>query len=126
MLKEFKEFALSKTLIEVAVGLVMALALKDLVQALIESIIMPLVGAIFQAQDFSDLWVWDLNHSLILFGAFVTAFVTFLSIAAAVFFLIVKPYNAYRERVEKGEEEPPAPDPELELLKEIRDALAVK
>jgi large conductance mechanosensitive channel len=123
MIKEFKEFALSKNLIDVAIGLIMALALKELIQALVEWVLMPIVGAIFGEPNFTELWVLTINDSQIRFGTFVTAFITFLGVAAGVFFFIVKPYKTYQARVESGEEAPPEPSDEVKLLTEIRDSL---
>lgn len=121
--KEFKDFALSGSLVEVAVGLVMALAVAALVGSLVENIVMPIVGIIFGEPSFDDLIV-TVNGSEILYGSFITALVTFLSIAFAVYFFIVKPYNAYKARVAAGEEEAPAAPPEdIMLLREIRDAM---
>mgnify|MGYP001813187979 CR=1 FL=1 len=124
MLKEFKEFALSKNLIDIAVGLIMALALKDLVASLIENVLMPIIGAIFGEPNFSSLWVVTINDSRFYFGTFFTAFLVFVSIAAAVFFFIIKPYKAYQARVDSGEEAPAEPSDEVKLLTEIRDSLS--
>ncbi len=125
LVKEFKEFALGGTLVETAVGLVMALALAALVTSLVENVVMPIVGAIFGAPNFSELWTFEINDSVFRIGAFVTALVTFLSVAFAVYFFIIRPYRAYRDRVAKGEEEAPADPPEdIVLLREIRDSLA--
>lgn len=128
--KEFKEFALGGNLVEVAVGLVMAIALGALITSLVENIVMPIVAAIFGQPDFSELWRLKLrgdgdDATYINFGTFVTALITFLSVAFAVYFFIVKPWNAYKARVASGEEEAPAaPAEDIVLLREIRDALA--
>lgn len=130
LLKEFKEFALGGNLVEVAVGLVLAIALGALVTSLVENIIMPIVAAIFGQPDFSELWRLKLrgdgpDATWINFGTFVTAFVTFLSVAFAVYFFVVKPWQAYKARVASGEEEAPVePAEEIVLLREIRDGLA--
>jgi large conductance mechanosensitive channel len=122
---EFKDFALSGNLVTIAVGLVMALALAALIGSLVEHVLMPIVGIIFGEPSFDDALIVTVNKSEILFGSFLTAVITFLSIAFAVYFFIVKPYNAYQARVASGEEEAPAAPPEdITLLREIRDALA--
>ncbi len=125
MWKEFKEFAMRPTLVEVAVGLVMALALKSVVDSLIEHVIMPIVGIIFGEPSFDQALVLTINDSQIRLGSFLTAAVAFISIAFAVFFFIIKPYKAFVERTKDPEPEPePEADPEdLVLLREIRDAL---
>ena len=121
MLKEFKEFAMKGNLIEVAVGLVLALAFTAVVNALIEGIIMPLIAAIFGKPSF-DAIVWTVGSgrdaTQILIGTFLTAVVNFLLIAW-VLFLIVKAANRFR----KPAEEPTGPT-EVELLTQIRDSLA--
>ena len=122
--KDFKEFALGGNLVEVAVGLVMALAVAALVTSLVEDVVMPIVGIVVGEPSFDDL-TWTVNGSVILYGSFITAFITFLSIAFGVYFFIVKPYNAFKARVAAGEEEAPAAPPEdIMLLREIRDALS--
>ena len=123
-MKEFKEFAMGGNLIEVAVGLVMALALTALIGALVEKILMPIVGIIFGEPTFDQVMILEINDSQILFGSFITALITFLSIAFAVYFFVVKPYNAYKARVASGEEEAPAGPSEIDLLTEIRNSLA--
>jgi len=123
--KEFKEFALGGNLVEVAVGLVMALALKSLVDSLIEHVIMPIVGIIFGEPTFDQALIITINDSQIRLGSFITAIVSFLAVAAAVYFFIVKPWNAYKARLAAGEEEAPATGPtEIDLLTQIRDSLA--
>ena len=123
MLKEFKEFAMKPTLIEVAIGLVMALALAALVNSLVEHIVMPIVGIIFGEPSFDSVMILTINDSQIRFGSFLTAIVAFLSIAFAVFFFIIKPYKAYMAKKEEPEPEPEADPENLVLLREIRDAL---
>jgi large conductance mechanosensitive channel len=124
---DFKEFALGGTLIETAVGLVMALATAALISALVENIIMPVVGMIFGAPDFTRLWVITVNQSSIRIGSFVTALVTFLAVAFGVYVFVVKPWNAYKARLAAGVEAAPAAPPEdVVLLREIRDALQAR
>jgi large conductance mechanosensitive channel len=96
MLKGFKDFALKGNLIEVAVGLVMALAIFALVQALIESLITPLIGAVVGEPDFGDL-TFTINGSEFFYGNFINALITFLSVAAAVYFFMVVPYERYKQ-----------------------------
>lgn len=124
ILKEFKDFITKGNLIEIAVGLVIALAFTAVINALVNNILMPLIAAIFGKPSFDDLTV-TLNDAVIPYGAFITAVVTFLLIAAAVFFFVVKPYNAWKARKAKAEEAAPAaPAEEIVLLREIRDRLS--
>ena len=119
MLKEFKEFAFGGNLVEIAVGLVMALALVALVGSLIDNILMPIIGIIFGEPSFDQVLDPAINDSVIRFGSFLTALVTFISIAFAVFFFVVKPYKAYKAGVEAGTEEPAPPPEDIELLRAI-------
>ena len=119
MLKEFKEFAFGGNLVEIAVGLVMALALVNLVNALIDNVLMPIVGIIFGEPSFDQVLDPAINDSVIRFGSFLTALVTFIAIAFAVFFFVVKPYKAYKAGVEAGTEEPAPPPEDIELLRAI-------
>jgi len=105
MLKEFKDFLFKGNLIELAVALVMGLAIVALVNAFVADLVMPLVGAIFGKTDFSNL-TFTIHESIFKYGSFVTALITFISIAAAVFFFIVKPVDTAKARFAKpGEEE---------------------
>jgi large conductance mechanosensitive channel len=124
ILKEFKGFVTKGNLIEIAVGLVIALAFTAVINALVANVLMPLIAALFGQPSFDDLTV-TLNDAVIPYGAFITALVTFLLIAAAVFFFVVKPYNAWKARRAKVEEEAPTePAEEIVLLREIRDRLS--
>jgi large conductance mechanosensitive channel len=123
VLKEFKDFALKGNLIEIAVGLVMALAFVAVIGALVESVLMPIVGIIFGEPSFDQTMILEVNGSQILFGSFIQAVVVFLMIAFAVFFFVVKPYDAIKARQASGEEEAPEPAEDIVLLTEIRDAL---
>ena len=124
MLKEFKEFAFGGNLIELAVAFVMAGAIGALIGALVENIIMPLVGIIFGQPNFDDVLDPDINDSIIRFGSFLTALVTFAAIAFGVFFFVVKPYQKYKEDVASGTEEPAPPPEDLDLLRQIAENTA--
>lgn len=116
MLREFKEFALRGNLIEIAVGLILALAFAAVVTSFTEGIIAPIIGAIFGQPNFDSL-VIDVGDARIRYGAFITVLINFL-IVAFVLFLIVKAVN----RLMPKEEEEAGPT-EIELLTEIRDSL---
>jgi len=124
ILKEFKDFLTKGNLIEIAVAFVIAAAFGAVIKALVDFVIMPFIAAIVGKPSFDDL-VWTLNDAVIPYGMFITALVTFVLIAAAVFFFIVKPYNAYKARRAKAEEAAPAaPAEDIVLLREIRDRLS--
>ena len=114
----FKNFLLRGNLIEVAVALIMALAFTAIVDATVV-LIMGLIGKIGGQPDFSE---WKPGGLLV--GAWVTAVVSFVIIAAIVYFLIVMPYTKAKERFFPADE-PGTPD-DVKLLEEIRDLLANK
>ena len=124
MVKEFREFIARGNMVDLAVGFVMGAAFKAVIDALVANIIMPIVAIPFGQPNF-DAIVWTVNGSEILIGSFLTALVSFVLVGVGVFLFIVKPYNAYRSRLEAAEEvEEAAPAPsEVDLLIEIRDSL---
>lgn len=115
-LKEFRDFAIKGNLIEVAVGLVLALAFTALINAFIENLVTPIIAAIFGKPDFGSL-SFTINESRFLYGNFINALITFISVAL-VLFVVLKAYNSMK----KAEEEVAGPT-EVELLTEIRDSL---
>jgi large conductance mechanosensitive channel len=124
LIKEFKGFALKGNLVQLAVAFVLGAAFAAVVAALVDQIVMPIVGIIFGEPEFENALVLTINESNIKFGAFLQAVVIFLMTAFALFVFVVKPYNAMQARVDKGEEEAPATPEDIELLREIRDSLA--
>lgn len=123
LLKEFKDFITKGNLIDLAVAFIIAAAFGAIITALVGNVIMPLIAAIFGQPSFDELTA-TVNGAVIPYGTFVTALVNFLLIAAAVFFLIVKPYSMWKARQAQAEEAaPPAPAEEIVLLREIRDRL---
>jgi large conductance mechanosensitive channel len=122
MVQEFRDFIAKGNMIDIAVGFIMGAAFTALIGALVDDVLMPIVAIPFGEPSF-DALIWTVNDSEILIGSFITAVVAFLLVAVAVFFFIVKPYNAYRERTGGDEDEDAGPD-EIELLTQIRDSLA--
>jgi large conductance mechanosensitive channel len=118
--KEFKEFISRGNVIDLAVAVVIALAVVAIVNAIVAGLITPLIGMI-GGKDFSDL-DFTINDSTFEYGEVINAVIQFLFIAAAVFFFIVKPINMLNERRRRGEE-PEELSNEAELLTEIRDLL---
>jgi large conductance mechanosensitive channel len=96
-MKDFKEFLLRGNLVDVAVGIVIGVAFAALVTALASDLITPLIAAIGGNPDFSGL-SFTIHKSHFLYGAFINALITFLVIAAVIFFLVVRPVNALLAR----------------------------
>jgi large conductance mechanosensitive channel len=107
-MKDFKAFLLRGNLVVVAVGVVIAVAFSALVTAFVGDLITPLIAAIAGKHDFSSL-SFTINHSRFAYGDFINALITFVSVAAAVFFFVVKPTNALMARRGKGASTRPCP-----------------
>jgi large conductance mechanosensitive channel len=97
ILEEFKAFIMRGNLIELAVAFVLGLAFAALVTAFVADLITPIVAAIFGKPDFSSL-DFTINGSRFAYGDFLNALITFVSIAAAIFFFVVKPMEAITAR----------------------------
>ena len=111
VLKDFKDFLMRGNLIELAVAFVMGVAFAAVLNAFVSDLIMPIIGAIIGKVNFSDL-TFTIHKSRFLYGSFITAAIQFISIAAAVFFFIVKPIQVLQARRATGEEAPPPSDEE--------------
>jgi large conductance mechanosensitive channel len=121
--KEFKEFISRGNVIDLAVAVVLGAAFTQIVNALVDGVITPLIGALFDF-DFSG-WSSTLNGNEIRWGLVLDAAINFLLVAIAIFFFIVKPMNVLAARRRRGEE--PVTEEQLSdeavLLAEIRDLL---
>ena len=93
MLQEFKAFLFRGNIVDLAVAVVIGIAFGAVITALVADIITPLIAAIFGSHDFSAV-TFSINNSTFLYGAFINAVISFVLIAAAVFFVVVKPMNA--------------------------------
>lgn len=100
MLTEFKDFLMRGNLVELAVALVMGLAFAALVSSLVDNLIMPIIAMIIGKPDFSDL-TFTINDAVFRYGAFITALITFVATALAIFFFVVKPVTAVMSRMQK-------------------------
>jgi large conductance mechanosensitive channel len=115
LLNEYKDFISQGNVITIAIGLVMALYFKSIVDAVINGVIMPIVSAIVGEENFEDIdvGIGDANLEI---GLVIQAVIMFI-VVAFILFLIVKAYNTYVAKPEEGE------PTELDVLKEIRDEL---
>jgi large conductance mechanosensitive channel len=102
-LKDFREFLLRGNLVDMAVGIVIGIAFGAVVTALVSDLITPLIAAIGGQPDFSTL-TFKINGSKFLYGSFLNALISFVVIAAVVYFLVVKPVAALLARYKS---EPP-------------------
>ena len=123
MLNDFKAFLLRGNVVDLAVAVVVGAAFTSVVNSMVKDIITPLIAAIGGQPDFSALAI-TINGSKIMIGSFINALISFVIVAAVIFFFVVKPLNLLMSRMQSGNEKEPTPkDPEIVLLEEIRDAL---
>ncbi len=141
LIKEFKEFAIKGNVIDLAVGVIIGAAFGRLVDSIVKDLIMPLIGRVVGGLDFSNWFIllgsppagysgpmtYDAltkaGVPLFAYGNFITIAINFV-ILAFVIFLMVKEINALKRK-----QPPPAPPPppeQIELLREIRDALKTR
>ncbi|HVU74329.1 MAG TPA: large conductance mechanosensitive channel protein MscL [Mycobacteriales bacterium] len=123
MIKGFRDFILRGNVVDLAVAVVIGAAFKAIVDAFTKDIITPIIAAIGGQPDFSQL-TFTIHKSKFLYGDLINNIVSFLIIAAVVYFMVVLPVNRLLQRFASGEVEAAAPDPQVELLGEIRDLLA--
>lgn len=135
MLKGFKEFILRGNVIDLAVAVVIGAAFTAVVNSIVENIFNPLIGALFNASSLDEAFVVSLPTvdgatAEVRFGAVLGAIITFLIVAAVVYFVFVMPMNLLKERADArrqaGETKPEDPETELTVLAEIRDLLAAE
>ena len=117
---EFKEFINKGNVMDMAVGVIIAGAFGKIVTALVDNILMPIVGMLLGGVNFSKLAV-TVGDASIVYGAFIQAIIDFL-IIALVIFIIVKNINKMKKE-EPAEEEPEETPADIALLTEIRDLL---
>jgi large conductance mechanosensitive channel len=97
MVKDFKTFLLRGNVVDLAVGIVIGAAFGALVTAFVADLITPIIAAIIGKPDFSNL-TFTINGSTFRYGDFINVLIAFISIAAAVFFFVVRPVNALMAR----------------------------
>ncbi len=128
MLKEFKEFALTGNLIDMATGIIIGVASGKLISSLVSDVIMPPIGVALGGVNFTDLGIKlaetgggdkGLEPIMLKYGAFIQSFIDFLIIMAVVFIII-------KIATRNKEPEPEAGPSQEDLLTEIRDALQKK
>jgi large conductance mechanosensitive channel len=143
MLKEFREFALKGSVVDLAVGVIIGAAFGTIVSSLVDDIIMPPIGLMLAGIDFSSLKLilhpataavgaaGDPNYAAstpetaISYGKFINAAIKFIIIAFVLFF-IIQAMNTMKRKEEAAPATPAATPEDISLLREIRDLLAKK
>jgi len=132
MWQEFKEFIQRGNVMDMAIGIIIGGAFGKVVSSFVNDVLMPPIGLLLGGVNFSDMAITlkeasgDTPAVVLGYGAFIQTVVDFLIIALAIF-MIVKWLNAMKRKQEAEAaaepEAPPAPDPQVVLLEEIRDLL---
>jgi large conductance mechanosensitive channel len=117
--EDFKKFLMQGNLVMLAVAFVIGAAFAAVVKALVADIVTPIIALIFGQPNFANL-SFTLNSSHFFYGDFINALFTFVSTAAAVFFFVVKPYEALQARRAKGA------DPDVKDCPECTTEIPVK
>lgn len=120
MLKEFKQFLLRGNVVDLAVGVVVGAAFGTIVSALVSDLLTPLISAIAKVPDLSGL-SFTVNDSKFMYGHFLNALISFLLVASAVFFFVVKPMNML---IKKSKKETPA-DPTSKRCQECLSEIPI-
>ena len=126
MLNGFKEFIARGNVIDLAVAVVIGAAFTAVVNAIVENLINPLLGLLFNAESLDAAMIVTVGSAQFRFGAVLGALITFLAFALVVYLVFVLPMNTYRERqaAKAGITEDEPVLTEAELLTQIRDLLA--
>jgi large conductance mechanosensitive channel len=121
MLKEFKQFLLRGNVVDLAIGVVIGSAFGTVVTALVSDFLTPLISAIAKIPDFSGL-AFTINGSKFMFGHFINVLISFILVAAAIFFFVIKPINMLVARSEKDTQA----DPTIKKCKECLSDIPIE
>jgi large conductance mechanosensitive channel len=111
MLKGFKQFILRGNVVDLAVAVVIGAAFGAVVTSFVTNVITPIIGSIFGNTDFNALRIHLRGDNYITYGALLNAIIVFVSVAAAIYFLVVMPMNAMAARRAKQQEPTTHPCP---------------
>jgi large conductance mechanosensitive channel len=136
MLKEFKEFILKGSMLDLAVGLVIGAAFGAVVTSFVNDILMPPIGLLLGGVDFANLFInlgsteyaslaaaQEAGAPTINYGLFIQSLINLIIVGFAIF-MVVKAYNGAKKQEEAAPAAPPAPAAEELLLRDIRDLLS--
>ena len=120
-MKGFKQFLLRGNVVDLAVAVVIGGAFGAVVTALVKDLITPLIAALVGKPDFSGIF-FTVNASKFMLGDFINAIVSFLLIAAAIYFFVVLPVNTIMARMKRGEA---PPDPTTKQCPECLSSIPI-
>ncbi|MCZ6133736.1 large conductance mechanosensitive channel protein MscL [Campylobacter ureolyticus] len=127
-IKEFKEFAVRGNVIDMAVGVVIGSAFGKIVSSLVSDVMMPVIGVITGGINFTDFKIvlkeahGEVAAVTLNYGSFIQTTIDFIIIAFCIF-VAIKAINKLEREKPKTEEAPKEPSEDIQLLREIRDAL---
>lgn len=138
-IKEFKEFAMRGSVVDLAVGVIIGGAFGKIVDSLVKDIVMPIIGRLLGGVDFRHLYInlgdqafetlaeaEKAGAPLLKYGSFINTAIDFMIIAFAIF-VAIKAMNRLKRAEPPAPPPEPAPEPEdVKLLREIRDALKAR
>ncbi len=123
---EFLAFLMQADTITLAIAFVLGVAFTALIAAIVGDLVTPIIGAIFGGRGkFGDL-SFTIHGSVFKYGNLLDAVITFLTVAAAAFFIVLKPYQAYSARRAAGFETAVPLTTDQQLLSEIRDLIKAR
>lgn len=120
-MKGFKAFLLRGNVVELAIAVVIGVAFGAVVTAFVKDIVTPLIAALGGKPDFASLY-FTINNSRFLYGDFINGVISFLIIAAVIYFFVVSPYTAF---VSRSRREPPA-DPTTKKCTECMSEIPIQ
>jgi large conductance mechanosensitive channel len=120
-MKGLKQFIMRGNVLDLAVAVVIGAAFGAVVTAFVKDLITPLIGAIVGKPDFSAIQ-FEVNGSKFLLGDFINALISFLLVAAAVYFFVIVPMNALMARMRRGEA---IPDPTTKACPECLSTIPI-
>jgi len=118
LLTDFKKFLMRGNVVDLAVAVVIGVAFGNLVKAVVNDILTPIIAVIFGKPSFENL-AFTINHSQFLYGDLINSLIAFVSIAAGVFFFVVAPINSLMARRTTE-------DPDTKACPECTSAIPVK
>ena len=118
MLKGFKQFILRGNVVDLAVGVVIGASFGTVVNSLVKDILTPFISAIFKAPDFSGL-MFTINGSNFMYGNFINSLISFVIVAASVYFFVVTPINTLISKTRREKPLDPTTKKCTECLSEI-------
>ena len=119
-MRGFRAFLLRGNVVDLAIAVVIGVAFGLVVTAFVKDLVTPLVAALFGKPDFGAL-TFTINNSKFLYGDFINAVVSFIIVAAVIYFFVVAPYTALLARSRK---EPPA-DPTTKKCTECESEIPI-